>query len=616
MSADTIELLPATSGLSPLSLKGAPSFIEVQFPVGRLSAEAYKERKAGSGQTLTALGSYWKGRKPLILCRAVVLGCLLPATDDPAKDLDIFLKLMAMDDAAFLRRGLVPRPSEIVRRLMPIRGLTSDKADELFVIKRRILEGKTAIWVEEPFDLDFFENLVEDRSTYLDWHDGIDDAERNHWRLQALETYTYDERVKRAKRPEECDDTLLEGIWQDVNAHLGTWAFSLPDLVEELGMARFGHRPTVADTFCGAGSIPFEATRVGCDVYASDLNPVACMLTWGAFNIIGADEETRTEIESAQRKVSAAVDEEITRLGIEHDEHGNRAKAYLYCLETRCPKTGWMVPMAPSWIISKTRRVVAKLTPDYSAKRYVIEIHTGVSDAEMAEADNGTVRGGRLVHPINPERSGVEIKTIRGDYRDASGASGNRLRQWGKSDFTPHPDDIFQERLYCIQWVTKETLQKGRQDIFFAGPTAHDLAQETQVEDIVRQNLSCWQEEGLVPDMQIEPGEKTDEPIRTRGWTYWHHLFGARQLLMLHFLLESIKLRGASSSNSIVCDSARQCGKTLLMEPRTSRIWRVCSPCILQYGLQYIFQLYAKINRSYNIYYIPLRPQLQNLRRL
>src|ERR1700682_2120836 len=101
MSADAAELLPAVVGLSPLSLKEAPSFIEAQFPVGRLSAEAYKERKAGSGQTLTALGSYWKGRKPLILCRAVVLGCLLPATHNPPKDLDIFLKLMGMDDAAF-----------------------------------------------------------------------------------------------------------------------------------------------------------------------------------------------------------------------------------------------------------------------------------------------------------------------------------------------------------------------------------------------------------------------------------------------------------------------------------------------------------------------------------
>src|SRR5271169_6446244 len=104
--------------LAPFSLRNAPSFIERQFPVGRWSAEAYKERKAGPGQTLTALGAYWKGRKPLILCRAVVLGCLLPATDNPSKDLDIFLKLIGMDDAAFLRRGLIPKPSEIVARMM------------------------------------------------------------------------------------------------------------------------------------------------------------------------------------------------------------------------------------------------------------------------------------------------------------------------------------------------------------------------------------------------------------------------------------------------------------------------------------------------------------------
>src|SRR2546423_13740172 len=93
----TATALP-TPGLAPFSLKDAPSFIEAEFPVRRLSAEAYKERKAGAGQTLTALGSYWKGRKPLILVRAVVLGGLLPATDDAKADLDIFLKLMAMDD--------------------------------------------------------------------------------------------------------------------------------------------------------------------------------------------------------------------------------------------------------------------------------------------------------------------------------------------------------------------------------------------------------------------------------------------------------------------------------------------------------------------------------------
>ena len=44
--------------------------------------------------------------------------------------------------------------------------------------------------------------------------------------------------------------------------------------------------------------------------------------------------------------------------------------------------------------------------------------------------------------------------------------------------------------------------------------TEEDLARERKVEAIVRENLARWQSEGLVPDMPIEPGEKTDEPIR------------------------------------------------------------------------------------------------------
>jgi putative DNA methylase len=132
---------------------------------------------------------------------------------------------------------------------------------------------------------------------------------------------------------------------------------------------------------------------------------------------------------------------------------------------------------------------------------------------------------------MNPERSGVEVKTIRGDYRDTEGNNRNHLRFWEKLDFVPRPEDIFQERLYCVQWIKRESLVKSRQETFFAAVTLDDLARERTVETIVRENLARWQDEGLVPDMQIERGDKTDEPIRTRGWTYWHHLFGARQLL-------------------------------------------------------------------------------------
>lgn len=590
-----------TPGLPSFSLKDSPSFIERQLPVGRLSAEAYKERKAGAGQTLTALGSYWKGRKPLVLVRAVVLGSLLPASDDASTDLDIFLKLMAMDDAAFGRRfdgsasdfarlfpdhvqtvatnrrrdwlSNLPEEERIHRMNTILGSVVPDArqrvADELAGFVRGEYR-KTRVSADE-FARSFpalADELTEEITVRWRWRDDLDVTERQVRIAAAFASLPYAERLKHVRRPEECDGAeLLEPIWPTINRHLGTTAQSLPQLVEELGFARFGHRPRLADTFCGGGSIPFESARLGCDVYASDLNPIACMLTWGAFNIIGAPKERRAEIKAAQREVAEAVDAEIARLGIEHDTDGNRAKVFLYCLETRCPRTGWTVPMAPSWVISKTRNVVAKLVPDHAAKRYHIEIRSGVSAAEMTEAEQGTVRDGRLVHPMNPERSGVEIKTIRGDYRDENGNTRNRLRLWEKSDFVPRSDDIFQERLYCIQWVTNESVSKGRQEIFFAAVTEDDLARERRVEAIVRENLSRWQDQGLIPDMTIEPGEKTDEPIRTRGWTYWHHLFGARQLLMLRFLLEQIELKRFSSLIPGFCSALDNAAKLCSWNP-------------------------------------------------
>ena len=61
----------------------------------------------------------------------------------------------------------------------------------------------------------------------------------------------------------------------------------------------------------------------------------------------------------------------------------------------------------------------------------------------------------------------TSIKTIRGDYRAKESESRNKLRLWDLSDFKPSTDDIFQERLYCIQWITKETLKESRQETYF-----------------------------------------------------------------------------------------------------------------------------------------------------
>ena len=511
---------PTVTGtaLQPLALKDAPALIETVFPAQKVSFEAQSERKAVAAQTLTGLGSYWKGRKPLILVRAIVLGSLLPPTDDAKADLAIFEKLMAFDDEGLARRALAANAFSAARlqELIPI----SDP--------ERYFGGRG-------------------------WRRDITDDDKLVLYRQALATLpSYEEKAGISKRPEEVDQSWLYApVWPAVNrhyAHLGIDAHSFPELVEQLGILRYGHRPRVGDTFCGGGSIPFEAARIGCDVYASDLNPVACMLTWGALNVIGAPAEQRAALDDAQQKVFAAVDRDLVELKVEHDAKGNRAKAYLYCLEARCPETGWMIPLSPSWLISPKQGAIAKLVPNPKHKRFDIEVVTGASAKELQAAESGTVQDGGMIYTLDGKTYRTPIKTLRGDYRLPDGSTGNRLRRWEKSDFKPRPDDIFQERLYCIQWIRKETLNKARQETWFAAPTEADLKREQRVEEIVAKNLSLWQSEGLVPDMAIEPGDETTRLLRERGWTHWHHLFSPRQILLLALTSKSAR----SSDNPAV----------------------------------------------------------------
>jgi putative DNA methylase len=390
----------------------------------------------------------------------------LPATDEPIKDLEIFEKLMAMDDQALVKRA---------------------KA------KRVKTDGFTS---------------------YMNW-------------------------VDKAARPEECGDELYAGIWDEVNEHLGTEAQCFPDLVEQLGVMRFGRRPKVADVFCGSGQIPFEAARLGCDSYASDLNPIACMLTWGAFNIVGATPEKRREIEKAQAELASKVQAEIDALDIEQDGKGWRAKVFLYCVEIRCPQSGWLVPLLPSLVVSKGYKVIAQLEPDTQNKRYTINIIGGVTESQLAEAESGTLREGEVVHsPDGIKIYRTKISTLRGDYTE-NGQTKNRLRLWEKHDFIPRQDDLYQERLYCIQWMQPKK-DSSRDEYQFRAVTQSDLAREQKVIDVVGIHLSEWQDKGWIPDMVIEPGYNTDQPIRERGWTHWHHLFNPRQLLIAHFLRQNI----------------------------------------------------------------------------
>ena len=148
----------------------------------------------------------------------------------------------------------------------------------------------------------------------VEWRKEISELERRRLEAQMLLKAPIRERVEAAKRPEEVMGTVHDHIWDTINAHLGTSAKSFPALVEQLGIMRFGHRPRLADTFCGSGQIPFEAARLGCNIYASDLNPVACMLRWGALHLVGGPPGSRAELQRKQQELVAIVQAKIDEL--------------------------------------------------------------------------------------------------------------------------------------------------------------------------------------------------------------------------------------------------------------------------------------------------------------
>jgi putative DNA methylase len=512
-------------GLASGILRDTPSLIERVFPAQQVSIEAQAERKSGAGQTLTALGSYWKGRKPLVLVRACILGTLLPATEDPEMDLEIFELLMAMDDNAFTRRMKSISKEDVQRWGGP---LVADILDEQGAWK-------------------------------------VSGGEKQRLLGEILAKMPYGERLnRRSRRPEELPESAYDPIWGRVNAHLGTTARSHSELVEQLGIARFGRRPRLADTFCGGGAIPFEAARLGCDVYASDLNPIACMLTWGALNVIGADDETRAEISRAQSDVVRDLDQEIIQTGIETSADGSRAKAYLYCLEAICPETGWSVPLASSWVISKNKRCVARLVPNQQQKRFEVEIREGASDEELDAAKAGTVQDGHLVYELAGEVHRTSIKSLRGDRR-VDGEISNELRLWKKADVGPASGDTFQERLYCVQWITRDG------SLCFKEPSEHELQVERAARSTASDRLAQWQRDGFVPENRIEPGNKTSEPIRTRGWTYWHHAFHPRQLIVLEVARRAI----STATSATVAGTLAICLCNVLDKSSKLGQWRV-----------------------------------------
>ena len=196
------------------------------------------------------------------------------------------------------------------------------------------------------------------------------------------------------------------------------------------------------------------------------------------------------------------------------------------------------MPLAPSWVIGEKTHTVAQLRPNEDGQRFEIEITSDAGDAEMRAAKTGTAYDGDLHCPHCHART--PISTLRGDGHDTNGF-GNRLRLWTNDDLVPREGDVFGERLYCVRWIETRTVGDRVIEVkHYRSVGEADLQREAKVLALLRERFAEWQAKGFLPSLRIEPGEKTTEPIRTRGWTYWHHLFNPRQLLVLGSFAQAI----------------------------------------------------------------------------
>jgi adenine-specific DNA methylase len=128
------------------------------------------------------------------------------------------------------------------------------------------------------------------------------------------------------------------------------------------GLVKAAHpeeTPLVVDPFAGGGSIPLEALRLGCEAFASDLNPVACLLNKVMLEDIPRHgSELAEELQRVGAKIREQAEKELAEF-YPKDPDGAMPIAYLWARTVWCesPNCGAEIPLVRSfWLSTKARR--------------------------------------------------------------------------------------------------------------------------------------------------------------------------------------------------------------------------------------------------------------------
>ena len=117
--------------------------------------------------------------------------------------------------------------------------------------------------------------------------------------------------------------------------------------------------PLVVDPFAGGGSIPLEALRLGCEAFASDLNPVACLILKVMLEDVPRHgPELVDGLRRAGAVIRKAAERELAGL-YPTDPDGATPIACLWARTVRCeaPGCGAEIPLIRSmWLSRRAER--------------------------------------------------------------------------------------------------------------------------------------------------------------------------------------------------------------------------------------------------------------------
>ena len=249
----------------------------------------------------------------------------------------------------------------------------------------------------------------------------------------------------------ETDDGLRQTILKFI-ADFANWdnAAKRPWLAtgRALVKAAYGDEsPLVVDPFAGGGSIPLEALRLGCEAFASDLNPVACLILKVMLEDIPRHgPELAEALRQAGKEIKEAAGKELSDL-YPGDEDGATPIAYLWARTVRCeaPNCGAEIPLIRSfWLAKKEifkrergKRIKVRgrqalryqvTRPDGDSPHIEFEIFEPKADRDVPAGTVTRAKAACLCCGVvlPPERVRSQLTAQRGGADVIFGADGNR----------------------------------------------------------------------------------------------------------------------------------------------------------------------------------------------